>query len=82
MSEVRSFGKCSLRSAKQTSSMEVVAISRNDAIRQNTPFIISVSIETTPPLIPTLQICTMIALSKNGLKSPTAQTSGMTMRSL
>ena len=49
MSEVSSFGKCSLRSAKQTSSMEVVAISRNDAIRQNTPFITSVSIETTPP---------------------------------
>ena len=80
--DVSTFGTCSCRSARQMSSMLVVAASRNDAIRQKMPFIISVSMEITPPLTPTVPIYSTICLSKKGLNSPTAHTSGMTTRSL
>ena len=69
-------------SAAQRLSILVVAISRNDAIRQKTPFSISVIMEITPPDMPTPPMLIIISLSKNGLKSPTAMTSGSTMRSL
>ena len=51
-------------------------------MRQKMPFIISVSMEITPPLTPTVPIYSTICLSKKGLNSPTAHTSGMTTRSL
>ena len=81
-SDVSNFGTCSCRSARQISSMLVVAASRNDAMRQKMPFIISVSMEITPPLTPTAPMYSTIRLSKKGLNSPTAHTSGMTTRSL
>ena len=62
--------------------MGVVAISRNEAIRQNTPLSISVSIDTTPPDTAVAPSISSGARSKMGLKSPTAITSGSTIRSL
>ena len=75
------FGRCSCRKARQISSIVVVAMSRNDASRQKTPFITSVSIETTPPETASVPICVTICRSKIGLSSPTAHTSGSTSRS-
>ena len=49
--------------------------------RQKTPFITSVSIETTPPETASVPICVTICRSKIGLSSPTAHTSGSTSRS-
>ena len=51
-------------------------------MRQKMPFIISVSMEITPPLTPTVPIYNTIRLSKKGLNRPTAHTSGITTRSL
>ena len=62
--------------------MEVVAMRRKDAMRQNTPFSISVTMDTTPPEIGTFPSISMGALSKKGLNRPTAITRGRTMRSL
>ena len=66
-SDVSTFGTCSCRSARQISSMLVVAASRNDAMRQKMPFIISVSMEITPPLTPTAPMYSTIRLSKLSL---------------
>ena len=68
--------------ALQTASMVVVAMRRNDARRHRTPLSISVSIDTTPPDTPTPPTEKRICRSKTGLRSPTAHTSGRTMRSL
>ena len=62
--------------------MDVVAISRKEAVRHSTPLSISVSIETTPPETATVPTHSSGALSKKGLNSPTAITSGSTSRIL
>ena len=75
-------GACSFRRAAQRWSMDVVAIRRKEAIRQSVPFSIRVSMETTPPDTGIVPRYNSGVLSKNGLKRPTANTSGSTIRSL
>ena len=75
-------GTWSFRRAAHRESMGVVAISRKEAIREKTPFIISVTMEMTPPVIVTIPSCSIGVRSRNGFTRPTAQTRGSTMRSL
>ena len=62
--------------------MVVVAMSRKEAIREKTPFSISVTMDTIPPV--TVRFPSFIhgVWSRNGFTRPTAQTRGSTTRSL
>ena len=62
--------------------MEVVAISRKEAIREKTPLSISVTMDTRPPVITTEPNRIRGVWSRKGFTSPTAHTSGRTIRSL
>ena len=75
-------GTCSILNAAHKVSMDVVAMSRKDAIRENTPLSISVTMETMPPVITKPPSCVRGVWSRKGFTSPTAHTSGRTMPSL
>ena len=71
-----------MRRTPHIASIRVVAIRRNDAIRQKTPFIISVNIEIIPVVTVKDPARNNGVLSKIGLNTPTAHTSGSTNRNL
>ena len=70
------------RRTAQIASILVDATSRNDAIRQKTPFISSVIMEIIPVVTTKEPSGKAGVLSRIGLKIPTAQTIGSTNRSL